>query len=79
MQDLQTALKSRIQELELAEAEEKEISKACKKVMREAQKFISNKEHTVAQKLEFLQQKFMDRVEFPQLEGNSLFHRSTNT
>lgn len=62
MQSVQSALRMKIQELEEVEAEEKEIAKMAKKAIRDVQKILSAKESTLAEKLELVQQKFIERV-----------------
>lgn len=62
MMKVQSALREKIQELEAAEAEEKEFAKAAKRAVRDVQKILSSKDHSTAEKLELIQQKFIDRV-----------------
>ena len=59
---MQCALRTKIQELEAAEAEEKELTKGLKKAVREVQKLLSSKDHTIDEKLELFQQRFIERV-----------------
>ena len=59
---MQVALRTKIQELEAAEAEEKEMMRATKKTVRDVQKVLSSKELSLAEKLDIFQQKFIERV-----------------
>jgi len=62
MQQMQSALMSKIGELEAAEAEEREAAKNLKKAIRDIQKILTNKDLTAAEKLEQFQEKLIERV-----------------
>lgn len=62
MEKMQAVLHAKIQELEEAEAEEKEMARAAKKATRAVQKILTGQDHSVAEKLELFQQKFIERV-----------------